>query len=37
MRPARPCCADGGVVEHVESFLDPDHFSLQLTFGDFPA
>lgn len=29
--------ADGGVVEHVESFLDPDHFSLQLTFGDFPA
>ena len=28
---------DGGVVEHVESFLDPDHFSLQLTFGDFPA
>ena len=29
--------ADGGVVEHVESYLDPDHFSLQLTFGDFPA
>lgn len=29
--------ADGGVVEHVDSYLDPAHFSLQLTFGDFPA
>ncbi|MGC5615090.1 GntR family transcriptional regulator [Georgenia sp. Z1491] len=29
--------ADGSVVEHVESFLDPAHFSLHLTFGDTPA
>lgn len=29
--------ADGDVVELVESFLDPAHFSLHLTFGDTPA
>lgn len=38
LRTTRTSYSRGGdVVEHVESYLDPQHFSLHLTFGEEPS